>query len=488
MGPGGAAVKPWAALKDGRLIVDGEPFLALGIQIDFLNCATPEGFDYLFPHLKRMGINTLFFPLFWSRLEPEEGRYDFSVAAHVLRRCAEYGFRISFLWFGSNQGGGFNPAPAWVKEERSRFRRVRGEDGAEQEKLCPECAETLLAEKRALDSFLRWLAETDARRLAILLQVENEPCLEMNPQRGRPGALMDGWNFRCHCPHCEAKFAAEGGDEWSFSARSLAAYFSALLKDQKAIHPLLAYTNFLLNPQRPGEDIDIYLRECPELDIVAVDYYGFGPADLAFAMRFFKRGRNPLFVAEHSSESVGDAGGNVFRAVCEFGAVAFDPWAVDHSFGWRAWRDKVRERPFVERDGSWSRAAEDYGASLRALGAGAWALARAAGSEDILCYCAEGGQPRSLEERRWGMAWRLQCGPQGRFALLKNAEDDFTLLGVGLQAVLESLDPGRPWSVEAGSWKAGLWLREGEAKVLRSNAAGKLLDMEEAVCLRIRLG
>ncbi len=477
---------PWSEFKGGRLHVGGRPWVALGIQIDFLNCKSPEGFDYLFPHLKAMGLNTVFFPLFWSTAEPEEGRFDFSVIDHALKRCGENGFKISFLWFGSNQGGRHNPAPEWVKKDRARFRRVSGEDGAEQDKLCPECPETLESEKRALEAFLSHLAAKDKDRLAILLQVENEPCLEMNSQRDRPGALMDGWSFRCHCPVCEKKFSASGWNEWEFSARSLAGYFRGLLRNQKSIHPLPAYVNFLLNPQRPGQDLDIYLDECPELDCVAVDYYGFGTADLDFALRFFKRGRNPLFIAEHSTESVGDAAGNVFRAVCGHGAVAFDPWAVDHSFGWRAWRDKVRERPFVDKDGSWSQAARDYAASLKALGAAAGPIAATAGTQDMMTYCAERGEPRSLEERRWGMVWRLQCGPQGRFALMRTGEGDFTLLGVGLQAVVESLDPDKKWGVEAGSWKAGAWRRESDAKVLRQNASGRLLDMEEPVCLRIR--
>jgi hypothetical protein len=470
-----------------RLFVDGHPFVALGIQIDFLNCSKVEDFDYLFPHLVKMNLNTVFFPLYWSVAEPEEGRFDFSVIQHTLRRSVEHGLKISFLWFGSNQGGGFRSAPSWVKEDRKRFQRVLDGEGQEQDKLCPQCGETLKSEKRALETFLKYLAAQDKERSAILLQVENEPCLEMNARKGQPGALMDPYSFRCHCPACDRRFSEAKENEWSFSAHCLAGYFSKLLENQKKIHPLLTYVNFLLNPQRPGEDIDIYLDECPELDVVAVDYYGFGPNDLGFTMRFFERGRNVNFIAEHSTESVGDAAGNVFRAVCEFGAVAFDPWAVDHSFGWRAWRDKVSEKPFVSKDGSWSQAAQAYGESLKALKAATVQVASAARTQDLLYFVAENFQPRSLEERRWGMVWRLMAGPQGRWALIRNAEGDFTLLGAGLQAVLEPLDAAQSWSVEAGHWKQETWIKTGEANVLRQTAQAKVLDMEAATCLRIRL-
>jgi hypothetical protein len=484
-------MQTWVDIREHRsrrrLFVDGRPFVALGIQIDFLNCLKPEGFTYLFEHIVRMGVNTVFFPVQWFVIEPEQGKFNFEVVDCMLAAAARHDLRISFLWFGTNQGGGFRPAPEWVKNNPAVYTRIRDEQGAEQRKLCPSCPATLSAEKAALDCFLTHLAEQDSGRRGILLQVQNEPCLEMNSAKGKPGTLMDPWGFRCHCDACNAAFAASGDSEWDFSARSLIGYFRGLLADLKRIHPLVTYVNFLINPQRCGEDLDLYLAECPELDVVGCDYYGFGANDLGFTMRFFERGRNVNFIAEHSTESSGEAAANVWRAVCEHGAVAFDPWAIDHTFGWRHWRDRVHERAFVGRDGSWTDAAIDYGRSLRALGAALPQIAGANRTEDMLFYVADHALPRNLEERRWGMVWRMLAGPAGRWAIIRTAPGDFTVVAVQTQAILEPVDAGQSWQVEAGRWNGDVWAKTGEAPVVAQVGAARKLELDEPCCLRIRV-
>jgi hypothetical protein len=483
-------MKPWVKLETcaghTRLYVHDRPFVSLGIQLDHLY-KTIEDFEPYIAHAAKMGCNTVFFPIMWRGFEPEEGKIDFSVLDHVLGRARELDVYVSLLWFGTNQGGTANPAPKWLRENTAVYRPIMDEQGKEQKKLCPRCPATLAAEKRALEAMLEHLHLADPDRRVIFLQVENEPCLEMNSKRAGWGALMDGWSFRCHCPVCDEAFAKEGVDEWTFAARSLTGYFTKLLARQKELYPVLSYTNFLLNPQRPGEDVDVYLAECPEIDIVAVDYYGFCAADLAFTMRFFERGRNVPFIAEHSTESVGDAAGNVYRAVCEHGVVAFDPWAIDHTFGWRNWRDRVHERPFVGTDGSWTDAATAYARSLAALGGMTQLVARAARTSEMMFYVTEHDLPRSLEERRWGLVWRTLCGPEGRWVCVRSGDGDFTFGGVGLQLIVEPLDPKRSCEIERGRWKNGVWERTGDAPVQSKTERAILLELEEGACVRIRL-
>ena len=480
---------PWVTLTGEpgkkRLLVHGRPFISLGIQIDFRHCTSIGDYDYLFEHIIRMGLNTVFFPIRWFTFEPQEGRYDFTIIDHALRRCTEHSLYMSLLWFGTNQGGGLNPAPAWFRDDTTRFRRVRDAAGNGHIKLCPLSKEGLAVEKKSMETLLRHIAETDRDRRVIFMQVENEPCLEMKSQPRRPGELIDSWSFRCHCPVCNEAFANSCLDEWDFSATSLAGYFRDLLQDQKSIHPLLTYTNFLLNPQRPGEDLDIWLATAPQLDLIGIDYYGFCSADLDFAMRFFNRGRNALFVAEHSTESVGDAAANVFRAICGHGAIAFDPWAIDYAFGWRAWRDHIKERSFVEKDGTWSDAAIAYGKSCRALGAAAELIATHIGTGNLLWYATENALPRSLEERRWGITWRWMSGPQGRWALIKISDTQFVLAGVGLQVVVKPGDDTKTCTMECGAWKSGEWHRTAEAPIIKKFENTALLELEDGACILI---
>jgi hypothetical protein len=484
--------EPWCTLGESggerRLFVEGKPFVSLGIQLNMSTCETPEQIAYLYPHLERMAVNTVFFPIQWYVIEPEEGEFDFSLVDYAIERAEALGHRLSWLWFGTNQGASNRPAPHWVKEDVETFRRVVTAAGKREKKLCPTGETTLRYEKRALEAFLAHCAERDVTKRGIFLQVENEPCLNMTSLERAHGDLIDPYSYRCHCPACNERFAAFKGSEWEYSATVLADYLEALCAEQKRIYPVLSYVNFLLNPQRPGQDIDIYLARCPSIDIIGVDYYGFGPADLAFTMRFFERGRNPPFIAEHSTESVGDAGMNAFRAICEHGAIAFDPWAIDHTFGWRAWRDKCFERPFVDRAGTFSEAALDYAASCRALGFALSQVAANARTPNLLTYTSERGQPRSLEERFRGLVFRAMAGPKGRWALVQTADGDFTFVGYDVHAVFEPIDRGRKLSIESGSWQGDTWVPGGSVPILGPAEHSRLCRLDEPGCLRLRLG
>lgn len=488
----GKAMTSWVEVREEggrkRLYVEGRAFVAVGIQFDFLHTGTVEGFDYLFAQAAKMGVNTIFFPVRWFELEKARGEFDFAALDHALGRCRELGMRMSLLWFGSNQGGGFRCCPSWIREDGATYRRLMGADGQEREALCPLGEAGLMAEKAALEALLGHVAVVDTERRVIFLQVENEPCFEMNAKKNERGTLMDSYVARCHCAVCNERIAAGGMGDWEFAAESMASFFRRLLSDQKRLLPVLSYVNFLLNPQRSGEDLDVLMERCPEIDIVAADYYGFCASDLAFTMRFFDRAGNVPFIAEHSTESCGDAAGNLWRAVCEHGAIAFDPWAIDHTFGWRHWRDRVHERPFVGRDGSWTEAATAYGRSARTMGLALEWIARRAGTPEMMFYVADPGLPRNLQEQRWGMVWRMQADAGGRWAIVRTGANDFTVLGVGVQAVLEPADPRRTWQVEAGRWEDGEWVRTGDAPVVREAGAGKLLELGDGACVRVRLG
>ncbi|HHY81973.1 MAG TPA: hypothetical protein GX505_04750 [Clostridiales bacterium] len=252
-------------------------------------------------------------------------------------------------------------------------------------------------------------------------------------------------------------YEEEGGSEFEFGVRSLTRYLNELLKDQKRIFPVLTYVNFPINPLRPGENVEMYVNECHSVDFIAPDYYGFTPGDLAFAIQHFKIGRNIPFIAEHSTESVGEAATNLYLAVCEHGVQGFSPWAIDHAFGWRAWRDGVQEKPFVSRNGEWSDAAVSYGRAQTAMNCASRQIAALAGTEDMMHYISY-GTPRKIEERRWGIRWRFIAGKDGKCIALRTGENDFTLLGVDTIAAICPINPEKRLLIEEGRWNDEVWV------------------------------
>ena len=112
------AVAPVAHLeKRGaatQLIVDGKPFLALGGELTNTAASSPEYMKTVWPHLVKVGLNTVLAPIAWAWIEPEEGKYDFTFADNVIRDARANNMRIAWLWFGSWKNGLTNFAPVWV--------------------------------------------------------------------------------------------------------------------------------------------------------------------------------------------------------------------------------------------------------------------------------------------------------------------------------------------------------------------------------------
>jgi beta-galactosidase GanA len=61
------------------LFVNGKPYLILGIQLDCDDCFSTEPIDFLLPHAREMGCNTIQPLLYWRVIEPEEGKFDLGV-------------------------------------------------------------------------------------------------------------------------------------------------------------------------------------------------------------------------------------------------------------------------------------------------------------------------------------------------------------------------------------------------------------------------
>jgi Glycosyl hydrolases family 35 len=67
-----------------QLIVEGKPFLILGGE---LHNSSTSGADYMRPiweQMKRKNLNTVIAAVYWELVEPQEGKFDFSLVDSMI--------------------------------------------------------------------------------------------------------------------------------------------------------------------------------------------------------------------------------------------------------------------------------------------------------------------------------------------------------------------------------------------------------------------
>ncbi len=98
---------PGLVAKDGRhaLMVDGAPFLMLGVQAN--NAANyPSQLPKVWPAVKAMHASTLEMPVAWEQIEPVEGQFDFSFVDVLIKQARENDVKLVLLWFATWKNNG----------------------------------------------------------------------------------------------------------------------------------------------------------------------------------------------------------------------------------------------------------------------------------------------------------------------------------------------------------------------------------------------
>ena len=84
-----------------QLIVQGKPFLILGGE---LHNSSTSGAAYMRPiweQMKKKNLNTVIAPVYWELLEPQEGKFDFSLVDSMVYGARKQNLHLVILWFGS---------------------------------------------------------------------------------------------------------------------------------------------------------------------------------------------------------------------------------------------------------------------------------------------------------------------------------------------------------------------------------------------------
>ena len=114
-----------------QLIVDGKPFLALSGELSNSTATSVEYMKLVWPRLVASKVNTVLAGVSWNQIEPQEGKFDFSVLDGVIQGARLHHMRLMLLWFGSWKNGLSSYAPDWVKKDFERFPRAQMAGGRE---------------------------------------------------------------------------------------------------------------------------------------------------------------------------------------------------------------------------------------------------------------------------------------------------------------------------------------------------------------------
>ncbi len=348
-----------------QLIVDGRPFLMLAGELHNSSSSSLEYMEPIWPKLKAMNLNTVLAVVSWDLLEPQEGRFDFTIVDGLIEEARRNNLRLVLLWFGSWKNGISHYVPDWVKTDLKRFPRVRIANGKNIEVLSTLTGEGLEADARAFAALMRHVKEVDSEKhTVIMIQVQNEVGI-LGDSRDRsdegnsaftkfvPAELMKyliehKQDLLPELKEVWSKTGYKKSGTWTqvfgegvkadeiFMAWNYSRYLNRIAETGKAEYPLPMFVNaWIIQPddEKPGDYPsggpqahvhDIWRAGAPQIDILAPDIYLFNFTEIC---QLYTRSGNPLFVPESFAGEFGAS--NVFYAVGEQNAIGYSPFGID---------------------------------------------------------------------------------------------------------------------------------------------------------------
>ena len=343
---------PHLVQKDGRhaLIVDGEPYLILGAQCNN-SSAWPAMLPKVWPAMEELNVNTLEIPIYWEQLEPEQGKFDYSVVDAIINGAREHDLRLVLLWFATWKNGSNHYMPQWMKLQPKKYPNMFNAEGQEIDSPSPHAKATLDADIQAFTALMTHLKEFDPRHTVIMVQVQNEP--------GAWGAVRDYSPaakklFESPVPEAAVKAMNKPGkpnNNWTdvfgrdadefFQVWSVASYIGQVAEAGKAVNPLPMYVNAAIrDPFNPGwpptyevggpndNVFELWKAAAPAVDIVSPDIYIGDTQAYLKVLELYSRTDNPLFVPETMGMG---AFTRFFYSALGYGAIGYAPFGMDNT-------------------------------------------------------------------------------------------------------------------------------------------------------------
>jgi hypothetical protein len=347
-----------------QFIVDGKPFIMLGGELGNSSASTIQNMQAIWPKLKAMHLNTVLVPVYWELLEPQEGKFDFSLIRDLISEARKQEIKIVFLWFGSWKNSMSSHAPAWIKLNQDKYPRVKDNTGRSQEILSSFSENNLQADLRAFEKLMGFIKEFDGtQHTVIMVQVENEigmlpsardyqmlataafqkpvpaeliQYLQQNKEKLVPEFLQI-WKNQGYktSGNWEAVFGKGLHTDEIFMAWYYSKFANAITAAGKKIYPLPMFVNAALN--RPGREpgnypsagplphlMDVWKAAGPAIDFLAPDFYN---PDFKHWNDLYTRQGDPLFVPEHRFDPTVAA--KAIYAIGHYNALGFSPFSIE---------------------------------------------------------------------------------------------------------------------------------------------------------------
>ncbi len=356
-----------------QLIVDGKPFLILGGELGNSSSSNTEYMDSIWPILETLNLNTILAPVYWELIEPQEGKFDFSVVSDLILGARERDIKLVLLWFGSWKNSMSCYAPAWVKNDFERFPRARDNSDKPVEILSPFAKANIDADRKAFAELMKFVKKIDGEKhTVIMVQVENEigmlpSARDNHPEANKAFSSEIPNELATYLKNNKENLMPEFSSVWEKSGSKtkgtwkevfgdniateeifMAWYFGKYVEEitaaGKAEYNLPMYVNAALNrPNKlPGEYpsagplphlMDIWRAAAPSIDILAPDIYF---ADFRKWVALYDRGGNQLFLPEVRYESFSGTesyepacGPKAFYAFGNHDALGFSPFFIE---------------------------------------------------------------------------------------------------------------------------------------------------------------
>ena len=331
--------------NEWQWLVDGKPFRAYAGEVHNSSASSLAFMDqHVWPYVTDIGLNTIIFPVYWEKLEPVQGQYDFTLLEGTVRRCREHGMKAIVLWFGLWKNSSSTYVPGWVKKDPEKYFHARDVYGKKTPTISPLCAEAVDADKAAFSQLMkkiRLLNEEETTVIAV--QVENEMGLLMSDRDYSPAALaqfagrvpqelLDCYGIG-HSGSYEELFAEEAGSV--FMTYSYAAALRCITAAGKEQYDLPMFVNAWLEqyPWRPGSYptggpiaryMKIWKAVAPELAALAPDIY---VAEFDEVAAQYSKDNNPFIIPEYR-RNIYDLP-NAFHAFGKYNALCFSVFGIE---------------------------------------------------------------------------------------------------------------------------------------------------------------
>jgi hypothetical protein len=356
-GQAGTGAIPRIVEKDGRhaLLVDGQPFFMLGGQAHN-SSGWPGMLPQVWSAVEAMHANTLEVPIYWEQIEPQPGKFDFSLVDTLLEQGREHKVHLVLLWFATWKNGSNHYMPEWMKRQAEKYPNITGRNGQPVDSPSPHTQAAMEADAKVFAAVMRHLKEADPQHTVLMVQVQNEPgswgsVRDYSPAAQKlfegpvPAELLKPEVLKALNKPADAKGTwqevfGNDADEY-FHAWSVARYIGQVAAAGKAVNPLPLYVNAALrdplsnprpNTYESGGPTDnvilIWKVAAPAIDLVCPDIYLSGSERYLKVLELYDRSDNALFVPETSASA---ENARFIYAILALGGLGFSPFGIDNN-------------------------------------------------------------------------------------------------------------------------------------------------------------